>query len=340
MTTTTALPTTARNGAPIVSNPGQQRHLEAIALRHEGRTWQEVAAATGYATASSAEAAVMRYVAWRNGNTTTRRTLARNAVPTWSLTRSFGVEIEFRGITARAAAIALEPVLGTLLQVRRYHAAQSAGTYDQWSLELDGSVTYTQRSTGLNIGGELVSPVLSGPERFAQLTAVMNALTAAGAKVDRATGMHVHVDARDLTGEQIARFIGAYVDRQADFDEFVSPSRRNNRRYCQNMSEPEKAQVKDSFKARREAPGYMNRYRTVNCTAFARLGTIEFRQHHGTTNPKKAIAWVETLLAMANSVLATADETLPTGSPAELIRALVPFGLTETSARQMTGRLA
>jgi hypothetical protein len=39
--------------------------------------------------------------------------------------------------------------------------------------------------------------------------------------------------------------------------------------------------------------GHMDRYRNLNVAAYARHGTLEFRQHQGTVNATKMVAWVK-----------------------------------------------
>jgi len=337
-TTTQTLPTHDHTGRALRDAPESYRTYRGIVLRSEGRTWAEVAAELGYATPGHAERAVMRCVAWLNGNHSVTPRTRRS--PQWALTRSFGVEIEFVGATMFTVARAIESVVGYEVRVENYHAEQNRArrgdtvAYGQWKCEYDGSVTSRGR------GGEVVSPVLHGREGLDQLKAVMQAMRNVGARVSVRTGMHVHVDARDLTGEQIARLISAYADRQTAFDQFVSPSRQSITRnhYCMALGEGEKARIVEQFKATKSAPYGADRYRTVNCTSYAAIGTIEFRQHHGTLNGSKAVAWIETLLALTNSVLATEDESLPT-TATEMVDALTAFGMTAAAARQMKGRV-
>lgn len=338
--TTTALPTTNRTGQP--HNPNSSYRTEAgLARRVAGMTWQQIADEVGYRSPGMAEAAVMRYVAWLQGNPSTgtrrsRRSLATAAIVTF--TRSFGVELEFQGIRLSTAAAAVATVVGYQPAITGYH---QSGTPDftRWHVERDGSVTSAR-----GIGGEVVSPVLNGSAGIAEMRLVMKALAATGARVTVKCGMHVHVNALDLTGEQISRLIAVYVDRQAAMNELVSPSRRTHgyggNGYCRPVSESEKIAWGEQFKQDGQSTRpRAERYRTVNVTSFTRTGTIEFRQHQGTMNASKAAAWVEMLLSMVNAVLAAQDETLPTTAP-ELIDALRPFGLTASSARNLLGRLA
>ena len=48
----------------------------------------------------------------------------------------------------------------------------------------------------------------------------------------------------------------------------------------------------------------MNRYKTVNVCAYGRHGTIEFRQHQGTTNADKILNWLAFCEAMVMTVKA------------------------------------
>lgn len=305
----------------------ESRVAQALADRLRGLTWREVAMTHGYRSANVAEHNVGRYVAWLNGRTESRRTTA--AARPMSL-RRYGVEIEFVGCTMAAAARAMSTALGYEVRTNGYH---SPG-YGAWKVERDGSVTDYR-----DFGGEAVSPVLSGQDGLNQIKLVMDAIRSVGGRVSVRTGLHVHIDATDLNGEQIARLLGAYVDRQDAFDRMVSPSRRYGGRshYCGRYSEAEKVQVQTELKAYRSARA--NRYRTVNVNSLGRTGTVEFRQHQGTLNARKIGAWINLLLALTESVIATQDEHLPTGAP-ELIEALTGFGMTDRDARHLTGRLA
>lgn len=295
--------------------------------RLTGMTWAEVAQRHGYRSARAAEHNVGRYVAWLNG--ATARTTTTPGAPGMSM-RRFGIEIEFTRITMAAAAAAVSAAVGYSVYTDSYHGTRD---YSLWRVERDGSVTDYR-----GFGGEVVSPVLSGPDGIRQVIAVMQALRQAGARVDRRCGMHVHVDCGDMTGEQIGRLMVAYADRQDAFDAMVAPSRRAGRNtYCQPFSQYAKDQNKQSLELRRRAAD-SERYRTVNLQNLGRTGTVEFRQHQGSLNGTKATAWIKMLLSLTASVMATADEYLPASAP-ELLEALTAHGLDDAAARYMTGRL-
>jgi hypothetical protein len=100
----------------------------------------------------------------------------------------------------------------------------------------------------------------------------------------------------------------------------VSKSRRNNRNYTCPFT-PSQAEQYATHIERGES-GY-TRYWTVNVNSFPKYGTLEFRQHQGTLNGKKAVNWVKMLLAMATTAQATTTEiTVEVSTVNELMTAI------------------
>jgi len=247
-------------------------------------TLVDIAARLGYASHGAATYAI-RAAQIRNGANIVhygQDAPARTMVG-WAY-RNFGLEIEHNGCSLNATARAIRDA-GLPCQNSGYtHRVTS-----DWKAVHDGSC-----------GNEAVSPILSGTEGFAQVSAVMRALTAAGGRVDRRCGMHVHIDMAGLTGEQIARFVALYVHHQADIDNLMPPSRVGNY-YARTIAESELVTITDAFRTAGTTPSNWSqdrRYKTLNVMAFPKYGTMEVRQHQGTLNPQKARAWVLFLLAM------------------------------------------
>lgn len=254
------------------------RQDEALRLREAGMTYREISQTLGYGSRNgglgreAARRAVMVAAARRAAQTKTDR--------------RFGVEIEFFGITRHAAAVALQGV-GINAQVEGYNH----NTADHWKIVTDSSVSAT--GTGHYAGNEIVSPILSGQAGYDAVRLVVDTLVAAGARVGTTCGLHVHHDANDLTGEEIARVVELYQANQGMVDGLLARSRRNSRwarAYSQaelDMVKSLAAQGKDALKNRS-----WNRYKTVNLDAYRKYGTLEFRQHQGTLNADKIIAWI------------------------------------------------
>lgn len=261
------------------NNTTDARHQEALRLRNTGMSYGAIARALGYGNyPSAARYAVMAAL--------------RNTVSTsTSEDRQFGVEAEFYNITVEVALEALRAV-GIAVSFQGYtHAVTS-----EWKIVTDASVT--SRGTGQRSGLELVSPILKGEAGLQELAKALDALHNAGAKTNTTCGLHVHIDTAGMNGVQRKNFFNGYVQNQRIMDRLVSTSRRNNRQYTQPYSATQAEQYADALE--NGQTGY-SRYFTVNTCSYAKYGTLEFRQHQGTLNGKKAVAWVQLLLAMANT---------------------------------------
>ena len=148
MTTTTNLPTTNERGMPITT-ASRYRIERTVALAQREMTHEWIAQECGYRSPAVAAANITRYVAWLNGQTGQTPTAGADM-----LTRSFGAEIEFTGITRRQAAEAISTALGRMVDVHHYHGNRD---YGEWKVEYDGSVTNNQ-----GLGGEAVPPCVAG----------------------------------------------------------------------------------------------------------------------------------------------------------------------------------
>ncbi len=208
----------------------------------------------------------------------TNRTRSRRGIgrSTGNGPRRYGIEIEFIG--DRTAVCQALHAAGIAAHMDVYNHVDSATS---WKVTTDGSV---------HGGGELVSPILQGDAGFEQIRKVGEALDAAGASVNKATGLHVHHDARDLSLDEIKRIFSWVVANQNVMDGLVAPSRRGNT-YCRHLNEMDAARLAQVADARNLCS--MDRYRNLNVAAYARHGTLEFRQHQGTVNATKMVAWVK-----------------------------------------------
>lgn len=265
------------------------RQEEALRLRESGLTYTAIAAQLGYTVdgrvfGSAARNAVMQALARR----------AKNG----GVLRPFGVEIETVGLTKTELAAAIQAVVNHHVPTFGYHGKRCECCGRQytaeekltiWKVESDGSLRH-QGSTYRT--GEVVSPILRGEEGLDEMTRVVNALYNAGARPNRSTGLHVHVEASDLSGEEVARVVEFYTTNQARIDQLVSISRRNSRwarkypAYRVESMKQDAANGKDALRA------YASKYSVVNLSPLFSYGTIEFRQHQGTTSAKKVAAWV------------------------------------------------
>ena len=163
---------------------------------------------------------------------------------------------------------------------------------NEWKIVNDASVRAEEGYQPL----ELVSPKLHGIEGFNLIKKALLIWNGIGGKVGVTAGTHVHIDAYDLTKEQMIELakVWAKIEKPVLWY-LVSPSRRNgmyskrlDMQYLVDLS------IKD--------PSQLDRRHSLNFNAFSRHKTIEFRLHNGTLNPKKIISWIIFLLKLVESV--------------------------------------
>ena len=278
----------------------QQLQEEALRLRDLGYTFQYIADRLGFVSRQAARTAA-NSAARRAGRIqprSNRRTTPSTGTRRSTGLRNFGIEIEFNGISRDTAAAALRAA-GVDARTENYNHP----TRDYWKLITDASVS----GTGL----ELVSPILCGEEGFAQVKLVMDTLTAAGGRVDRSCGMHVHHDAAGLSGDDIANIVEVYVANQDAIDRLVAPSRRGQSQWASRLSSREVQALAQSFRTTGTTTREVSRYRSINTASYVAHGTIEIRQHQGSLSADKAVAWIKFGQALIRAAVARTNATTP-----------------------------
>lgn len=137
---------------------------------------------------------------------------------------------------------------------------------------------------------ECVSPILKGASGIDSLRGVCEALNEIGAEVNKSTGLHIHFDARGISEKHFCRIVKNYRRVEKAIDSFMPESRQgNNNYYCGSLQGEEIDDIctRDGLIQHLES-----RYYKVNVQAFRRHGTIEFRQHSGTTDFTKIERWI------------------------------------------------
>lgn len=202
--------------------------------------------------------------------------------------KKIGVEIEFFGATREAVA---EKIKEKGLKIKVEGWSNRKSFKGEWKLTTDASVTSTGTEAGRGL--ELVSPPLTIDEMERQLKLVCEALNEVNAQVDRTCGVHVHHEIDDLALEDIKNIYRIYKKHNTVIDEFMPKSRRADsiyNRYCGGLTELDMQRVERAESI--AELGYGERYRTLNFQSYVKYGTIEFRQHSGTTDFEKIFNWV------------------------------------------------
>lgn len=137
---------------------------------------------------------------------------------------------------------------------------------------------------------ECVSPILGNTEQgFSSLKECCAILNESGARVNRSTGLHVHVGG-NISERQYCNVFANYYHLENVINTFIAQSRRYGNTYCKSLhgnadglaTATTIADVQRSMDSR---------YFKINSRAWAAHHTIEFRQHQGSTNYEKIAAW-------------------------------------------------
>lgn len=197
-----------------------------------------------------------------------------------SVSFTFGVEIECN--VERGSVRTASEITGMSYQYEGYNH-QDGHSYFKFTS--DASVT------GQN-AIECVSPVLKGQQGKSILKNAIETLNRAGANVNRSCGLHVHIGAANLDGQQYANVFNNYFWLESLIDAFMAPSRRHNaNRYCRSIKDHLNLAGCSSVDEVQNELHY-DRYHKINPMSYNRHKTIEFRQHQGSTDYKKILNWV------------------------------------------------
>jgi len=266
----------------------------------------------------------------RNGQTQTQTATGWMVVTG----RKWGVEVEVSGLSVSGSAAALRRV-GVDVEERHswmQHGAARGHDRPTVKVEPDGTA---------GVSAEAVLPPVAGDEGLALLKTVMSGLKQGGARVSGACGMHVHVDANDLTVDQMLALVDQWVTIQSSVYRFVPAGRRRSQ-WCPPLSGWDVQNLRERLSNGSLRPGGrtgVDRYRGLNLDAYRAYGTVEFRIHGGSLNPTKAKHWVALVVGIVEA--AKTGVTLDGTSPDPLVRSMADAGLLPAgSAQWLTNRAA
>lgn len=214
--------------------------------------------------------------------------------------RTFGVEIECKTDLSMRALCEVLQDNGISAYVPDWEGGEG------WKIVEDGSV---------DDGWEVVSPILSGVEGIAEVARVLNILRdLAGCWIDESCGLHVHVNANDLSSASIANAVLRYERHSAKIDAIVPPRRRENR-FCLDVTHEAQMIRRRLGKISSIAPYYLaaladSRYRKLNIAAFCKHGTLEFRLHDGTLKVADVTNWIAFCVQFVEDSICTVTDDM------------------------------
>lgn len=220
----------------------------------------------------------------------------------------FGVEIEAYNVT-NLNELAAELTANGFTTVNIGYTHRVSET---WKIVRDSSICLSDGSTAPG-AFELVSPILEGSAGLEALAGVMAILNRMGAKVNKSCGLHLHINASDMSVSDIKQIYKKWIHCEELIDLFQPESRRaNNNGYCRSVysrfsNKLSAIETLDSCYTVHEIASVFaasNRYVKLNIQSYARQGTIEFRGHGGTLNGEKAVNWVKFIQKFCASAIA------------------------------------
>lgn len=214
--------------------------------------------------------------------------------------RSFGVEIECKTDLSKRG-------LCDVLQdngIDAYVPDWEDG--DGWKIVEDGSV---------DDGWEVVSPILSGVDGIAEVAKVLSILRNQGeCWIDQSCGLHVHVNAIDLSSASIANAMLRYERHSAKIDAIVPAARRENR-FCLDITLEAQMIRRRLGKISSIQPFELgilavSRYRKLNLAAYCKHGTLEFRLHDGSLNVADVTNWIAFCVQFIEDSICTVSDDM------------------------------
>lgn len=234
---------------------------------------------------------------------------------------TFGVELEmthdFRDPESIARCIR---EAGPEVQVGSDHS------FSSWVVKHDSSIGFVSSQPSSAKAFEIVSPKLRnnfGRRGLQEMRDVVNVVASLEPRVNKTAGFHVHVNASNMTFEQIRNVALSFVKYEAVFDLMVPQSRRESKNgYCKSNTlevwrelsgyavgdlciiETDGQQIRERLEntgTLRDLVALVSplRYYKLNLQNLVQRGgkqTIEFRQHGATFSGPKVEAWVRLLL--------------------------------------------
>lgn len=181
-----------------------------------------------------------------------------------------------------------------------HHGIQIAVAPQGWKGEADGSLGNGFLLNGITYRPiEIVSPILAGEDGLAQVFYIAQVLSESGAIVNKNCGLHIHVNGRQLTIDQINQLVyefRAYEDVLLAANGIKTEQRLDNF-YCKTS---------DKW----QGDPFNDRYRTLNlCNIVGSKKTVEFRLFAADTSPEFLVTAVYMVVAMVSRV--TEDTSLP-----------------------------
>lgn len=188
-----------------------------------------------------------------------------------------------------------------------------------WHTKSDGSL----HDNGLEY---VFSQPLFGNDIINALDQLESAFTSSPPSISNDTSLHIHVDIRDLSWEQLWKFIMLYIIYEQVLFNYCSPDRENNI-FCLSTKRAKRiittySRLLDIIKneAYSDSMYLLNevgRYGGINIAAITHFGSLEFRGHKGEWQKEPILRWINILMCLKKAAM---DDTIPWERPYVMIK--------------------
>lgn len=138
-------------------------------------------------------------------------------------------------------------------------------------------------------GRELISPILQGDEGLAEIREICSYASDHDWRIDSSCGLHVHIDARDLSSDQALQIAYAYRRSYPLWKKFVGRRRADNS-MC-GSPQYNAADIKD-IEHIEDFVESRDRFEFVNWRSYLRHSSIEIRMYRGSLRGREICNWV------------------------------------------------
>lgn len=237
------------------------------------------------------------------------------------LTKKFGIEIEFTGITRTQAAKVAAEHLGGRADCNNVVTDRSGR---KWKFVYDGSIRPEKKVGGRKVAAgdqykvELVSPILTYREDIETLQELIRKLRKAGGFTNEKCGIHIHLNGADHNARSIKNFINIIASKN-DLLYKALQIKSERMRYCLKMDEKLVEAIKrkrpqslqaieniwyDGYYGCRDTHYHQSRYHFLNLHSFFHGNkTVELRGFNSELHAGKVRAYIVLALALNNQAL-------------------------------------
>ena len=238
--------------------------------------------------------------------------------------QSFGLELEFTGITRRKAA----ETIGKLLNGNAY-ATYKGGAYKAWTVTgADGRTWTVERDASIEptnwddeMKCEFVTPKCTYDD-IPTVQEIIRALRKAGAKVNKSCGIHVHVDGSNHNAKSLKNLVFTFRAKEDLIFKAVGTQEARLDRWCRPIDDSLVSNIKGlkkvndstmkdtwykTYSSGREWACHdhydQSRYHALNLHSIWYRGTVEFRCFEATLHAGEVRAYINLCLAMSAAAI-------------------------------------